>query len=265
MLKGCTHLIKVWPEDIAVMHCQEQVVISTAEGQCPACMIKPATTGLWPAVIMYMDAGGMRPAMIKNAEILAKQGYVVLLPDLFYRYGAYGPLNAQEVFKGDVMAVIGPLIATTDNGKVAQDTGLYLDFLDNHPSVKPGKKGAVGFCMGGGMAIASAGKHPDRFAAVASFHGGHLATDTPDSPHRYAPAIAAEVYIASAQDDEMYPPDMRHRFEQVLTDAGVNYRAEAYASSAHGWMVPDFPTYHAEAAQRGWRELQTLLTQNVAG
>ena len=113
-----------------------------------------------------MDAGGIRPAAIGMAERLAGAGYVVLLPDLFYRHGPYGPFDPKALFKGDVRAVLGPLMATTGNAAAAKDNAAFLAFLDTRADVTGDKVGAVGFCMGGGMAIAAAGTHPARFAAV---------------------------------------------------------------------------------------------------
>lgn len=123
--------------------------------------------------------------------------------------------------------------------------------------------GAVGFCMGGGMAIAAAAAFPDRFGAVASFHGGGLATDAPTSPHLGAPQLKANVYIVAAADDRSYPPEMASRLEAALTDAGVRFRSETYPA-AHGWMMPDFPVYDRDAAERGWSELNRVFKRTVA-
>lgn len=232
----------------------EQITINTANGDCPAILFAPGHGRGGPAVIFYMDAGGIRPAVRGMAKRLADAGYVVLLPDLFYRYGPYGPFDPKEVFAGDVHAILGPLIATTGNAKAAEDTGAFLSFLDTRADVREEKVGAVGFCMGGGMAIASAGTYPDRFAAVASYHGGNLATDAPDSPHLYAPKLKAELYVAAAEKDESYPPAMAKRLESALSEAHVRYAADTYAA-AHGWMKPDFPVYDEAAAERGWREM----------
>jgi carboxymethylenebutenolidase len=109
--------------------------------------------------------------------------------------------------------------------------------------------------MGGGMALAAAGMHPDGFAAVASFHGGNLATDAPTSPHLVASRIKGEVYLAVAENDASYPVEMAARLEKTLADAGVRYRSETYQGAAHGWMKPDFPVFNAEAAERGWKEM----------
>ena len=232
----------------------EQITIVTADGECPAHLFTPAAGRRGPAVIFYMDAGGIRPAALAMAERLSDAGYVVLLPDLFYRYGFYGPFDPRAVFAGDVRAILGPLMATTSNAKAAEDTRAFLAYLGTRDDVQGRKVGAVGFCMGSGMALAAAGTWPDRFAAVASFHGGNLATDASDSPHGYAPRLEAELYVAAAENDDSYPPAMAKRFEQALSTAHVRYRAETYPA-AHGWMKPDFPVYDEVAAERGWKEM----------
>jgi carboxymethylenebutenolidase len=240
----------------------EQVTIRTREGDCPAHVETPDGAGPWPAVILYMDAGGERPAMHDMARQLAEAGYVVLLPDLFYRYGPYGPFVPKEVFKGDFRAILGPLMATTGPLKAAEDTEAFLAYLDTRGDVAGPKVGAVGFCMGGGMALAAAGTYPDRFAAAASFHGGNLATDAPTSPHLFAPKIKAEVYIGAAENDGSYPPAMAERLETALTEAGVRHTARTYPA-AHGWMMPDFPVYDAVQAAKGWDAMLDLFKRTL--
>jgi carboxymethylenebutenolidase len=240
----------------------EITTIDTRDGRCTTYVFKPSGDGASPAVIFYMDAGGIRPAVFDMAQRLADAGYVVLLPDLFYRYGPYGPFDPIEVLKGDFKTVLGPLMATTSNAKAADDTGALLGYLDSRSDVKGSTVGAVGFCMGGGMAIAAAGTYPDRFAAVASFHGGNLATDAPDSPHRFASTIGARLYIAAASDDASYPPEMAELMETALRGANVQYRAETYPA-AHGWMKPDFPVFDEAAAERGWEKLLEFLQREL--
>jgi carboxymethylenebutenolidase len=153
-------------------------------------------------------------------------------------------------------------MATTNTLKAAQDTGALLAYLDTRGDVAGSRIGAVGFCMGGGMAIVAAGTWPDRFAAVASFHGGRLATDDPASPHRLAPKLQAELYIAAAENDASYPPEMAERFEAALDEAGVRFSAETYPA-AHGWMKPDFPVYDHDQAERGWAQMLDLFARTL--
>lgn len=121
------------------------------------------------------------------------------------------------------------------------------------------------FVWGGRMAITSAAIHADHFAAVASFHGGHLATDAPDSAHLLAPKLKAEVYVAGAENDDSYPPEMAEGLKAALTEAGVPHTAETYSGAAHGWMVPDFPTYDQASAERGWTSMIALFNRNLRG
>jgi carboxymethylenebutenolidase len=241
----------------------ERTSITTRDGHCPAHLFTADGDRGGPAIIFYMDAGGIRPAVLNMAQRLASSGYVVLLPDLFYRYGPYGPFDPKTVLQGDFRAILGPLMATTGNAKAAEDTEALLAYLDTRVDIVGRKVGAAGFCMGGGMAIAAAGTWPDRFAAVASFHGGNLATDAPDSPHRFATTLKAELYIAAADQDDSYPPEMAERFEQALDEAQVRYRAETYEGAAHGWMKPDFPVYDEAAAEQGWREMLAFFGRTL--
>jgi len=237
----------------------EEITIRTGDGDCPAHVFAPAGAGPRPAVIVYMDAFGIRPALLQVGKRLADGGYAVLVPDLFYRYGAYGPLDPKEAFVRDFRAMVGPLMATTNNLKAARDTEALLAYLDTRDDVARDKIGTLGFCMGGGMAITAAGTYPDRVAATAIFHGGRLATDDATSPHLLAPKIRAELYIAVADNDRSCPPEMVERFKQALDDEGVRYRCEVYRGASHGWMKPDFPVYDAAAAERGWSELFALF------
>jgi carboxymethylenebutenolidase len=241
---------------------EQQVTIEAKDGSCKAWVLTPEGTGKWPAVIFYMDAFGIRPGMIQMAKHLASQGYV-LLPDLYYRYGSYGPLDPKEVLKGDFRASVGPLMASTDNLRTAEDTAAFIAYLDTRSDVAGKKIGTVGFCMGGGMAIAAAAYYPERIAAVGSFHGGNLASDQPTSPHLLLDKIKAELYVAIADNDHSFPPEMAERFEAALNAAGVTHKSELYAGKSHGWMKPDMPVYDAESAAKGWQALVALYARTL--
>lgn len=240
----------------------QTITIHTADGAMPTHVLTPEGAGPWPTVIVYMDALAMRPALVEMAARLAGRGYRVLLPDLFYRAGAYPPFDPAEVFKGDMRAILGPLMATTGPERGTADTAALLAWLDREEPAH-GKVGLVGFCMGGRMALYVAGALPDRVGAVASFHGGNLAHDAPDSPHRLAGNLRAEVYIGGADEDGSYPPEQADRLQEALAAAGVTYTHHWYPGAKHGWMMTDFPVYDRAAAERGWGEMLALFGRTL--
>jgi carboxymethylenebutenolidase len=243
---------------------EEQVSIDTRDGQCPAHVFTPATPGPHPAAIFYMDGLGIRPTVLEMGQRLANHGHVVLVPDLFYRAGPYQPLDPQAVFaSGDVRGALAHLLTSTDNRRAAQDTEAFLSYLDSRTDVAGSSVGTTGYCMGGAMSLTAAGTFPDRVAAAASFHGGNLATDSELSPHRLAPQITGRVYVAGADHDSSYPPEMATRLEQALRDAHVDHRCEIYPDAPHGWTMADFPVYNENAAERHWRELFALFDDTL--
>lgn len=237
----------------------DKVDIKTRDGVCPAYVFKPAQGQRWPAVLVYMDGLAIRPAMLALGERLAAGGYYVLLPDLYYRGGPYAPMDPNQVFadaasREKLMAMIGTH-ATAEN--MMSDTRAFLDFLAKQPDVAPGPIGTTGYCMGGRLSLLAAATFPDRVAAAASFHGGHLASDAPDSPHRRAADIKARVYVAGAIEDASFPDDMKARLDQALAAAGADYTIETYPAR-HGWVFPDFPVYDAASSDRHYAALQSL-------
>jgi carboxymethylenebutenolidase len=243
----------------------ETVQIQTADGTCPAHAFTPSSgTGPWPGAIVYMDALAIRPALFALGQRLADAGYLVLLPDLFYRYGPYPPIDIAAVFaSGSVREVLGPLMATTGKGPAAKDTAAFLDWFDSRADFAGGKLGVTGYCMGGGIALTVAGTYPDRIGAAASFHGGNLATDEPDSPHLLAPRIKAKVYVGGADQDAGYPPEQQARLDAALTAAGVDHTCEIYPGALHGWVMSDMPVFNPPAAEKHWAELTRLFAAAV--
>jgi carboxymethylenebutenolidase len=238
----------------------EQLSIRTRDGDCPAHVFRPDGLGAWPAAIFYMDGLGIRPTLFEMGQRLADGGYVVLLPDLFYRAGPYAALDPKKVFaSGDVMGAIGHLFRSTNNRLAAEDSEAFLAHLATRDDVAGNKIGTTGYCMGGAISLTVAGTYPDRVAAAASFHGGNLATDSELSPHRLAPNIKGRIYVAGADQDNSYPPEMAERLEKALTEADVRHHCEIYPGALHGWTMADFPVYDAPGAERHWRELLELF------
>jgi carboxymethylenebutenolidase len=207
-----------------------------------------------------MDGIGIRPAMLDIGERLAAHGYYVLLPDLYYRSGPYAPMDPHAIFSDPVQRkVLGEkFLALATQTNIMSDTRAFLDHLAAQPDVKSGGIGTTGYCMGGLMSLTAAGTYPDRILATASYHGGRLATDAPESPHLLAPKIKSRVYIGGAIEDESFPDDMKARLEEALTSAGVDHTIETYQAK-HGWVFRDIPVYDAAAAERHWQTLLVLF------
>lgn len=241
----------------------EIIGISTRDGVCPGHIFHPYGGGPWPAVLVYMDGIGIRPAILEVGERLAELGYFALVPDLFYRAGPYPPKDARTVFvepdqrKEHMEKFMSMLTAAN----IMSDTQSFLDFLAARPDVKPGGIATTGYCRGGNLSLIAAGTYPDRIIAAASYHGSRLATDEPDSPHRLAPRIKARLYIGGASEDATFPDDMKQRLAQALTEAGVNYQLETYPAR-HGWVLSDTLAYDATAAERHWQTLAALLGES---
>jgi carboxymethylenebutenolidase len=237
-----------------------QISITTRDGTCRSFVYRPAGAGPWPAVLVFMDGLAIRPAMLELGERLATHGYYVLLPDLFYRSGPYEPMDPHTVFSDPEKrkVLMEKFFALATPANIMSDTESFLGYLAAQSDVKRGGIGTTGYCMGGLMSLTAAGTYPDRIIAAASYHGGRLATDAPDSPHLLAPNIKARVYIGGAIEDASFPDDMKERLEGALTTAGVDHKIETYQAK-HGWVFRDTPVYDAAACERHWQTMLELF------
>ena len=248
---------------------KRDIAIETRDGTAKAGLFAPdnspradrAGAGQ-PGVVLYMDVFGPRPALDGMAQRLADDGYLVLVPDLFYRSGDYGPFDARTAFShDDTRAALMGLIKSTTPAMTDADTGFFIEALGTEGAT--GRIGAVGYCFGGGRAIAAAAAFPDRVAAAASFHGGNLASDSPDSPHRAAGAIKGRLYVGVAGTDKSFPPEQSARLAEALRTAEVDHVIENYARTEHGWTVPDHGAFDAAGAERHWTRLLTFFGETL--
>ncbi len=243
---------------------EERITVATADGECPVYVFAPDDGVQHPGVIMYTDAFGIRPSSLDMGRRLAEHGYVVLVPDVFYRAGDYGPLQPKEVFAGpNPMDILGPITSSTDTRRAAADSRAFLDYLASRPDVAGTEVGVTGYCMGGVLALTVAGTYPDRVGAAAAFHAGRLVINSELSPSRVVPDIRARVYVGGADNDAGYPPEMVEELDRLLTEAGVEHRLEVYPDALHGFTQPDFPVYDEAAAERHWRELFALFDDTL--
>ena len=240
-----------------------EITIRTRDGECPATLAKPAGKGPWPGAIFFMDGIGYRPLLAEMAGRLASHGYVVLLPDTFYRYRPYEPISfSKPLPEAERAKLMKRVYESFDPARMKLDLAALLGALDADPDVAKGPYGCTGYCMGGRWALTAAAVFPDRFAAAASFHGGGLATYTPDSPHTLVGAIKAKVLVASAEKDAHFDDAQKVRLEAAFAAASAGARVETWPA-LHGWTMSDAPVYNAEQAERHWRELTQLFGETL--
>jgi carboxymethylenebutenolidase len=235
------------------------LTIPTPDGDCTASLHTPAGSGPWPAVILYVDAGGVRATMRAMADRLAGLGYAVLVPDVYHRTPGWQPFDVATVFDDpDERARLMGLARSVTPAMHRSDADAFLSALADRPEVLGDRVGTTGYCMGGRVSLLVAAHRPDRIAAAASFHGGGIAkAEDPESPHHRAADIAARLYVAGAVEDAGFTDADRELLEKALTDAGVDHTVETYPAR-HGFAVPDTATHDAAAEERHWAALEEL-------
>ena len=246
------------PED------REQIEVRTADGVARA-WVHGGGDGPRPGVLLYTDAYGVRDSMHRMAERLVGLGYVVLLPDVFYRAGDYPPFDKATVWNDPPeRARLMALLQSLTPERVRGDARAWLDALAARRGVRGDRLGVVGYCMGGRLSFLTAALHPGDVRAAASFHGGGLVTDAPESPHRLADRVKASVYLAVADQDRSCTPEQQGALAAALGAAGVEYGLELYRGKRHGFAVTDHPgAYDEAAAGRHWRRLETFFGETL--
>lgn len=241
--------------------------VPTPDGTADAYVSAPAEGGPFPGVLLYMDAFGLRGRLEEMADRIAAQGYVVLVPNVFYRRGRAPLIDTSELLKPEnrekLFETLGPMMAELTPERALRDAAGYLSWFAADDRVADAPIGTTGYCMGGALALRTAAAFPDRVAAAASFHGGRLATDAADSPHTVVGDISAEVYVGHADHDASMPPEQQGRLEQALTAAGVEHTCELYAGAAHGFTMADTAAYDEAATDRHWERLLDLFARRL--
>ncbi|MET4431420.1 dienelactone hydrolase family protein [Mycolicibacterium sp. 624] len=233
--------------------------ITTTDGSCPVTVATPEGDGPWPGVVMYPDAGGARQTFTEMAQRLADLGYVVLVPDVYYRDPGWAPFEMTTVFSdaGERARLFGMISKVTPE-IMAADAAAFFDYLQSRPDVSGTAFGTTGYCMGGRTSLVVAGRVPARVAAAMSFHGGGLASDDAGSPHLLADVIRATVYVGGAKDDASFTPEQAETLDKALTAAGVEHTIEIY-DAGHGFAVPDNGPFDEAAAERHWQAMQRVF------
>ena len=251
---------------------ETDVEVKTPDGLCDAVFIHPAA-GSHAAVLVWPDALGLRPAMRDIGKRIAAQGYSALVPNPFYRSAKAPVFDASFSFQNqaDMAKLQGLMGALNAAGAAEQDAVAFIAFLDSQKQVDKSKKvGTQGYCMGGPLVVRTAAAVPNRVGAGASFHGGGLVTDKPNSPHLLASKIKGRMYFGVASNDDARQPDAKDKLREAFEAAKVPAEIEVYAGALHGWCVPDMPLqngkpiYNQPDAERAWAKLLALYKTTLA-
>lgn len=243
---------------------EKDVAVKTPDGTSDAVLFHPNGNGPWPAVLVWPDILGLRPVFREMGRRLAAEGYVVLVPNPFYRSkkapvteGAFD-FNKPE----DRAKVMGYRQAMTDAG-IDKDAVAYLTFIDAQKQTDKKKRvGVQGYCMGGPLSFRTAAAVPGRIGAVGSFHGAGLVTPEPSSPHLLIPRTKASYLVAIAKNDDARQPEAKDTLKAAFTAAGRPATVEVYPAD-HGWCVPGSAVYDEAQAEKAWRALTQLYKTSL--
>ena len=245
----------------AVAVTDSEVTIKTPDGTADCYFVHPAS-GTAAAVLVWPDIFGLRPAFRQMGKRLAESGYSVLVVNPFYRTkkaptadnGAATPIP-------QLMPLAQSLNATTH----MNDAKAFIAWLDQQPSVAKNRKvGTQGYCMGGPIAFRTSAAVPDRVGAVASFHGGGLVTQNPDSPHLQASKTKAQFLVCIATNDDQRSPNEKNVLKETFASAKLPAEIEVYENAAHGWCPPDSGVYNEGQAEKAWSRLLALYGKALA-
>jgi len=235
---------------------ERDVSVKTADGHADAALFRPAGTGKWPAVLMWPDILGLRPVFREMGKRLAAQGYVVLVPNPYYRAQkapiVTGPFDFNDKA---AMTRISRFRSGLTDAMADRDSAAYVAFLDAQPQTDRARKAAVqGFCVSGPLAFRTAAARPDRIGAVATFHPGALVTGEPSSPHLLIPKTRAAYLVIIAKNDAQKMPREKPDLDAAFVKAKRPAKVEI-SSANHGWTVAGSQTYDEKEAERAWGEL----------
>jgi carboxymethylenebutenolidase len=245
----------------AVAVTESDVTITTPDGTADCYFVHP-TTGTAPAVLVWPDIFGLRPAFRQMGKRLAETGYSVLVVNPFYRVK-----KAPTASQGATTPIpeLMPLAQALNETTQTTDARAFIAWLDRQPSVARNRKvGTQGYCMGGPIAFRTAAAVPDRVGAVASFHGGGLVTDMPNSPHLQAARTKAQLLVAIAENDDMRSPNEKNVLKETFAKVNLPAEIEVYANAAHGWCPPDSRVYNEPQAEKAWSRLIALYGKALA-
>jgi carboxymethylenebutenolidase len=245
---------------------EKDVSVPMASGVSDSALFYPEGKGPWAAVLMWTDILGLRPVFREMGRRLAAEGYVVLVPNPFYR-SAKAPVvdGSFDFSKPEDRAKVMPMAQLLTTDAIVSDAKAYTSFLDAQPQTDKKKKmGVQGYCMGGPPVFRTAAARADRIGAAATFHGGGLVTDKPDSPYLLIPQMKAEVLCCVADNDDKRDPTAKDKLKEAFAAAHLTATVEVFEGCNHGWTVRGSEVYNEAGAERAWSELTALYKRNLS-
>jgi len=236
-------------------------VIETGDGRMETFITHPDGGGPYPAVVLYMDAPGIREELYDFARRVGTVGYYCMVPDLYYRGGRirYDRATMTEEQREDMMARWQAI----SNGMVMDDTRAMLNFMEQGEPVGAGPKGSIGYCMSGQYVLTAAGVFPEVFRATASLHGVRHVTDKEDSPHLLAPKYQGELYCGFAESDPHVPQQEVEQLADALKSCQVRHQIEVHPGTEHGYSFPERDMFQKEAAERNWERIFAMFQRQL--
>jgi carboxymethylenebutenolidase len=245
---------------------EKDVSVPMASGVSDSALFYPEGKGPWAAVLMWTDILGLRPVFREMGRRLAAEGYVVLVPNPFYR-SAKAPVvdGSFDFSKPEDRAKIMPMAQLLTTDAIVSDAKAYTSFLDAQAQTDKKKKmGVQGYCMGGPAVFRTAAARADRIGAAATFHGGGLVTDKPDSPYLLIPQMKAEVLCCVADNDDKRDPSAKDKLKEAFAAAHLTATVEVFEGCNHGWTVRGSEVYNEAGAEKAWSELTALYKRNLS-
>jgi carboxymethylenebutenolidase len=247
---------------------EQEVEVATADGMMDAHFVAPAS-GKHPAVLVWPDIMGLRPAFRLMGKRLAESGYAVLTVNPFYRaqkgqvFDATTEKFSDPPVRQRLIALMGPATGNPENTK--KDATAAIAWLDKQKQVDTKRGvGTTGYCMGGPLVMRTMAFVPDRVKAGGSFHGGGLATNAPTSPHLLVPQMKAKaVLIAVAQNDDAQDATVKDKVRAAFEAQKIPVEVEVYPAQ-HGWCPPDSQVYDQVQADKAWGRLLATFEKGLA-
>lgn len=244
---------------------EHDVSITTPAGQAD-CYFAHPTDGIHPGIIIWPDVLGLRPAFQVMGKRLAQSGYSVLVVNPYYRMASAPVVSVGASFRDpETRELVLPLARSLTPQTNVEDAEAFVRFLDAQSTVDSMRGiGTMGYCMGGPITIRTAAAIPERIKAGASFHGGGLVTDAPDSPHRLVAEMDAAFLFAIAENDDEKQPAAKDELREAFAAANLKAEVEVYRGALHGWCPPDSQVYNDVQAERAWARLLHLFATELA-